>query len=310
MSYDRSTKLVYIPVIDVPNVWVDMPHNGGAVTYSNGFFTVLGIFPDESYSPADLDELYGKLPSLAELKSERKGKLVREMIRAWDPVAQKTVWEFETSSGSRGYDGGVMSTAGNIVVQGRGNGELVVYQASTGGILKTIQTGSHIMAAPMTYAIGDTQYIAVQTGYGGAGMTVGPMPPGSAARVFDNENRIIVFKLDGGSVPKPAPRQDEKFPEPPALASNAATIRRGAVKFAEQCARCHVFGPNVTPDLRKLSPGLHAAFEDIVLRGPLAAGGMEPFDDLLSEADVKAIHAYLIDQQRQGYQAQQHVSPP
>ncbi len=310
MSYDPSTKLVYIPVIDVPSVWFDLQHNGGAVTYSNGFFTILGLFPDENYSPADLDELYGKLPSLASLQSERKGKLVRELIRAWDPVARKTVWEHETSSGVRGYDGGLMSSAGNIVVQGRGSGELVVYQANTGKILKTIQTGSHIMAAPMTYEINGTQFIAVQTGYGGAGMTVGPIPPSSAARAFDNENRVIAFKLDGGDVPKPAPRQAEPFPPPPRLVADAATLRHGAVKFAEQCARCHVFGPNVTPDLRKLTPDAHAAFEDIVLHGALSAAGMERFDDLLSEADVEAIHAYLIDQQKQGYRAQQQAGTP
>ena len=36
-------------------------------------------------------------------------KLVRELIRAWDPIAQKVVWEHETSSGMRGYDGGILS---------------------------------------------------------------------------------------------------------------------------------------------------------------------------------------------------------
>jgi quinohemoprotein ethanol dehydrogenase len=48
---------------------------------------------------------------------------------------------------------------------------------------------------------------------------------------------------------------------------------------------------------------LHAAFDSIVLKGVLGAAGMERFDDLLSKADVQAIHAYLIDQQRQAYAA-------
>jgi len=65
-----------------------------------------------------------------------------------------------------------------------------------------------------------------------------------------------------------------------------------------------VFGPSVTPDLRKLTPAVQAAFDAIVLKGVLGAAGMERFDDLLSEADVHAIHAYLIDQQRQAYAAQ------
>jgi quinohemoprotein ethanol dehydrogenase len=57
----------------------------------------------------------------------------------------------------------------------------------------------------------------------------------------------------------------------------------------------------VTPDLRNLSPGLHAAFKDIVLRGAAAPTGMESFSDLLTEKDVDDIHAYLIDQAWQAY---------
>ena len=54
MSLSAQTHLVYIPVIDVPSVWVDMAHNGGAVKFLDGFFTVNGIFPDDSYDAADL----------------------------------------------------------------------------------------------------------------------------------------------------------------------------------------------------------------------------------------------------------------
>ncbi len=104
----------------------------------------------------------------AAIKAMRHVKPVRELIRAWDPVAGKAVWEHETSSGIRGYDGGVMSTGGNLVFQGRGSGELWVYAADTGKVLKVIKTGSHIMAAPMTYAINGEQYVAVQVGYGGS----------------------------------------------------------------------------------------------------------------------------------------------
>jgi len=72
--------------------------------------------------PADLRGMFGPLPDKASLVGTRKEKLVRELLRAWDPVAGKTVWEHETSTGVRGYDGGVMSTAGNLVFQGRGVG--------------------------------------------------------------------------------------------------------------------------------------------------------------------------------------------
>jgi quinohemoprotein ethanol dehydrogenase len=77
------------------------------------------------------------------------------------------------------------------------------------------------------------------------------------------------------------------------------------VKFIEECSRCHALGVSTTPDLRKLNPGLHAAFKDIVLHGALAPAGMERFDDILSERDVDAIHAYLIDQSWIAYRAQE-----
>jgi quinohemoprotein ethanol dehydrogenase len=229
---------------------------------------------------------------------------MRELIRAWDPVRQKTVWEHETSSGTRSYDGGVLSTAGNLVFQGRASGELVVYTADTGLQLKTVKTGSHIMAAPMTYAVDGVQYVAVQAGYGGAAIA-GSIPPQSVALKYNNENRILVFKLDGGAVPLPALRATEPFPAPPQVTANEAELKRGEEKFLEQCARCHSFGVSITPDLRKLPPAIHAAFKDIVLKGAFASLGMEGFADILDDKDVDAIHAYLISEQRRGYEAQQ-----
>jgi quinohemoprotein ethanol dehydrogenase len=305
MSYSAGTHLVYIPVIDVPSVDVDMLHNGGQVKFLDGFFTMQGIFPDDTYDAADLKRLYGPLPDLKDIKASRKVKPVRELLRAWDPVAQKTVWERETSSGMRGYDGGVTSTAGNLVFQGRGSGGLWVYAADTGKVLKVIKTGSHIMAAPTTYAVNGEQYVAVQVGYGGTAIAEGPIPPSSAAVKYENTNRIVAFKLGGGEVPTPPVRIDEPFAKPPAPTGTAAEINAGEIKFIEECSRCHTLGLSTTPDLRRLNPGLHAAFKDIVLHGALAPAGMERFDDLLSEKDVDNIHAYLIDQSWIAYRAQQ-----
>ena len=305
MSLSAQTHLVYIPVIDSSAVWVDMVHNGGDVKFLDGFFTANGIFPDDTYNAADLRHLFGPLPELKDLRAARKSKIVRELIRAWDPVAQKTVWEHETSSGIRGYDGGIMSTAGNLVFQGRGSGSLYVYAADTGKVLKVVETGSHMMAAPTTYAVNGEQYVAIQVGYGGTGIAEGEIPPSSAAVKYENTNRIIAFKLGGGPVPTPAARAPEAFEKPPQQAAGPDAIHAGEIKFVEECSRCHVLGLNVTPDLRKLNPGLHAAFKDIVLHGALAPAGMERFDDILSEKDVDNIHAYVIDQAWAAYRAQE-----
>ena len=55
MSYSPQTRLVYIPVIDVPTIWVDLLHNGGRVKYVEGFFTVQGIIPDDTYDAKDAE---------------------------------------------------------------------------------------------------------------------------------------------------------------------------------------------------------------------------------------------------------------
>jgi quinohemoprotein ethanol dehydrogenase len=297
MSYSLASRLVYIPVIDVPNIWVDMVANGGTVKFLDGFYTVNGIMPDDFYDPAALKRLFGPLPDLKSMQAERPGKLVREVLRAWDPEKQQVVWEHETGSGVRSYDGGVLSTGGNLVVQGRGSGELWVYAADTGAVLKVIPTGSHIMAAPMTYAVDGVQYIAVQAGYGGAAITVGSIPASSAALKYQNTNRLIAFKLDGGAVPTPA------------LRASAAQVAAGEIMFIQECSRCHAFGPSVTPDLRKLNAGMHTVFRDILLKGAVAPTGMESFADLLSQVDVDAIHAYVVDEGWKGYRAQQATPP-
>ena len=304
MSYDPLTGYVYIPTIDASNVWVNVQNNGGSVKYIDGFFTVNGITPDNTYNARSLAPLFGPLPSLKSLRKTRGVPLVREILKAWDPVKERVVWQHTTSSGVRGYDGGVLSTAGNLVIQGRGSGQLWVYAADSGKVLKVIRTGSHIMAAPMTYAVRGVQYVAVQAGYGGAAITVGPVPPSSAAARYLNINRIMAFKLGGGRVPRPPRRKPTIFSRPPAQAASQEIINRGEVLFVQECSRCHVMGVSVTPDLRTIPLDRSAFIDDVVLKGVLAQGGMEKFGDVLSEADVQAIRAYLINQAWVAYDEQ------
>jgi mono/diheme cytochrome c family protein len=146
------------------------------------------------------------------------------------------------------------------------------------------------MAAPMTYSVDSVQYVAVQVGYGGTGIGVGSIPPTSAALKYENVNRIIAFRLDGGDVPKPPVRKDEPFPKPPANEASPAEIQAGETKFIEQCSRCHTLGPNITPDLRKMPLEVHDMFKDILLGGACARRGMESFGDILSGTDVENIH--------------------
>ena len=62
-----------------------------------------------------------------------------------------------------------MTTAGNLVISGGPDGYLDVYAADDGRVLKRVEVGTSIMAAPMTYAVDGVRYVAVLAGYGGGG---------------------------------------------------------------------------------------------------------------------------------------------
>ena len=184
-------------------------------------------------------------------------------------------------------------------------------------LLKEIDTRSSIMAAPMTYRIGGVQYVAVMAGWGGGGWSIAH--PESAAYRYGNEGRILAFRLDGAAPtqlePRPAPGP---LPQPPGQIGSPAEIARGAGMFRQDCSACHTnMDGSLAPDLRRMSPGTHAAFNRIVLDGALKSAGMPGWGDLLKPADADAIHAWLISIARLSYAAQQHggqgaaaVTPP
>ncbi len=92
--------------------------------------------------------------------SREKGYLL-----AWDPVHQKEAFRVNYPyPGS----GGILSTAGNILVQGTVNKTLAVYRADNGAKLWEMDTQTVAIAGPMTYELDGEQYIAVNFGWGGS----------------------------------------------------------------------------------------------------------------------------------------------
>jgi quinohemoprotein ethanol dehydrogenase len=160
-----------------------------------------------------------------------------------------------------------------------------------------VQVGSSMMAAPITYRVNGIQFIAIMAGYGGGAVITGaPLDPASAAYKYGNEGRIIALKIGGPAPPLPAPPAESPMPDPPPRHATAVQIAAGEVLYNRFCSRCHVFGRGILPDLRRLDPALHGAFNSIVLNGVYAPLGMGRFDDVLSPADAEALHGYLIDQ--------------
>ena len=285
MAYNPQTGLVYIPTINDPASYERRKH----FTFIKGVNNQ-GAHFSEGTITAEMGDFS---------KAEAGGFLL-----AWDPVQAKPVWRHKL--GDFIFHGGVLTTAGNLVIQARDDGQLVVYAADTGKVLHQIQTGSSILAAPLSYAIDGKQYIAVMAGYGGG--PLGYFPAGSAVEKYGNEGRLLAFALAGGTVPLP----DEVPPPGPILQPptqppvSAEILHRGQVLFTKACGECHWNINGGYPDLRRMSPEVHTLFKDIVLHGLWEPLGMAGFSDLLSEEDVDAIHSYLIELAQEAYQQQEN----
>ena len=296
-AYSPQTGLYYGSVADIGNLIFmtpgAKPYRARALNNDAALIFTPDVREAVETLPAPMAAAVKALPAYAEAV-RNPGK---SQFRAMDPLTGRTVWAVD----SEGWQdrGGVLATASGLIVHGSLSGKLVVRDARTGAVLKAIDTGSPIMAAPMTYSIKGVQYIAVQAGWGGGGWSFTPRY--SAAYARGNQNRLLVFRLGGKRVPQPPLLPPlEVAPPAPAQAAGmtAETIARGQGLFFANCAICHAnIHRSMAPDLRRMQPGTHEAFRQIVLEGALLPGGMPRWDDVLSPGDADAIHAYLIDLQ-------------
>src|SRR5450631_986252 len=293
MAYDPDHGMTFIPVIESGNVMLETSDRRAGLV--EGQFTTPSFVP-EIYDPKAMRSLYGNLPRLDRLSRGMKTEVVsRGFLRAWSIAEHRVAWETQTATS---LDGGVLATAGGLVFQGDANGKLNAYAADTGRKLASLDLGSSMLAAPITYRVNGVQYVAIMAGYGGGGVITGtPLDPASAAYRYGNDGRIIALKLGGAVPPLPPVRADDgPPPEPPARQGTAAQIAQGEILYNRHCSRCHVYGRGILPDLRRATPATHTLFKSIVLEGIYAPKGMARFDDVLSVADAEALHDYVIDQ--------------
>ena len=112
-------------------------------------------------------------------------------LRAIDPKTGKIVWENKNSAP---LWGGVMTTAGDLVFYGTPEGYLKALDAKTGKELWKFQTGSGVVAPPISWEDGGEQYVAVVSGWGGAV----PLWGGEVAKkvnFLEQGGSVWVFKL-------------------------------------------------------------------------------------------------------------------
>lgn len=281
MSYSQDTGLVYIPAQEAPWVYGDIPTG---YEYKEGLWNTGTEFS------------YGMLPTdkatFRALKSMLKGRLL-----AWDPVAQKEAWSFEHGGP---WNGGVLSTAGNLVFQGTNDAHFAAYDAKTGDQKWKYFTQTGIGAAPVTYELDGEQYVSVASGWGGSFVLGlgGVLPSGSAANV----GRVLTFKLGAnGKLPNLEAEADIEYELPILDASMTEdVIKLGTLGYARMCGACHgdqAYSSGLIPQLRFSAVTKDAeTWNDVVMKGLLAENGMPNFEDKMEPELAEAIRAYVISE--------------
>jgi alcohol dehydrogenase (cytochrome c)/quinohemoprotein ethanol dehydrogenase len=276
MAYSPKTGLVYIPAHELTFPYA----------------------PERNWRPAPMgfnigvDFVAASLPQDPAIKQQVMNSLRGELI-AWDPVNQREVWRAQHPGP---WNGGVMATAGNLVAQGNAAGEFTIWRADSGRRLWSIKLHTGIVAAPMTYAVSGTQYIAIMAGWGGAF----PLPPGELSYrsgKLPNVSRLVVFKLGGnGQLPAPPPMQEAVL-SPPASTATQPVIDRGMAVYSRYCSTCHgdaAVSGGLVPDLRYSNYLASEGWFAVVLDGLLRDKGMAPFKSAINRDDAAAIRAYII----------------
>ena len=214
------------------------------------------------------------------------GKLI-----AWSPTEKREVWHVIHPGVE---SAGVLASAGDLVFQGRSDGIFLAYRSSDGQKLWEYDTGTGIMAPPVTYLLDGVQYITVMAGWGGASGLVNPPGMGITKPGF---GRILTFAI-GGTAKLEVPPFGHSGPPKPAVHMNASreTVHEGGLLYGTYCFYCH--GVNAVagslPDLRYASREVHHQFAAIVLGGARESRGMPSFKDVLNESKVRAIEAYVL----------------
>jgi alcohol dehydrogenase (cytochrome c) len=137
MAYSPKSQLFYVPTNEWGmDIWNEPISYKKGAAYLGAGFTMKPLFDDHIGS-----------------------------LRAIDPKTGKVAWEVKNNAP---LWGGVLTTAGDLVFWGTPEGYLKAADAKTGKVLWQFQTGSGVVAPPITWGDGADQYVSVVSGWGGA----------------------------------------------------------------------------------------------------------------------------------------------
>ncbi len=269
MSFSPLTGLVYLPAQNIPLTLMD-----------NKNWKLNGNTPGEP--SGGLGWNVAMYINAVPPKSKPFGRLI-----AWDPVQQKEVWRQEHVSP---WNGGTLTTGGNLVFQGTADGRFIAYNAKTGEKLWESPTGTGVVAAPSTYLVDGKQYVSIAVGWGGvygiakrATETIGP-------------GTVYTFAV-GGKAPLPEfvkYRMEELIS---GVKYDPASVKEGTMLYVSNCVFCHGIpgvdrGGNVA-NLAYMNAAFIENLDKAVFKGAATERGMPDFTGKLTVADVEKIKAFI-----------------
>jgi quinohemoprotein ethanol dehydrogenase len=273
MSFNPVTGLVYIP------------YQEGA-----GFFDRRGI-DKEQWRPKTFEANSG----YQAFRGDASPDDVSSALVAWDPIKQQRAWTVDLPGF---WNGGTVTTAGNLVLQGTSTGELVAYTADSGKALWRFNAGVGISAPPITYRVDGRQYIAVLAGWGGAVYAGSSAFAAAGWQYGQQPRRLLVFSLDGKATPPPVtpPSTEMEIVSVPGFVVDKTKATAGEDIYLASCMYCHGFygvAAGGAPDLRGSAIASNQqALMQILLKGTLQQRGMPVFDEL-SDEQVEQLYHYI-----------------
>jgi quinohemoprotein ethanol dehydrogenase len=277
MSYSPQSGLAYIPSQHYASNYSDLGYDIDGFKME-AFVGGFGVDPLPAEQPRDY-------PS---------------SLIAWDPIKQEAAWEIPQKSGP---NGGTLATAGNLLFQGRADGRILAYDATTGEELWNFNAGLGMTAAPITYELNGRQYVSILVGWGGGSAGIGSLfsTDEYSARHLGwdygkHMRRLVTFSLEGtADMPALPPPYFAKPIEAPDFEIDPALVAQGAVEFGA-CMACHgldVLASGMAPDLRASTLALDAdSFSAVVRDGALVARGM-PGIPGITDAQLDALRHYI-----------------
>ena len=270
MSFNHQTGLAYFPTQHVPITMVEDP------SWEN----IESNEPGQPMSGVGWNTAFRF--NVAPPSSKPFGRLT-----AWDPVTQQEAWRYEHVSP---WNGGTLTTAGDLVFQGTADARFMAFNARTGDPLWESPMGTGVIAAPITYEVDGTQYVSIAAGWGGVF--------GKSQRASDlkTAGTVYTFVLNGDAE-MPEFTQYQLNSLVSGVEYNPDFIGEGTALYVSNCVFCHgVPGVDKGGNIPNLGYSKKSVIENLdafLFHGPFVSSGMPDFTETLSKTDVEKIKAFI-----------------